>query len=427
MDSNIVKIGKALKWRGVYDGSKKYYAENIITCYGGVFRCNVSVAQGIPPYELNEEGLPIMQNSETWTCLVDTSWIIEWVLAFKKFKNEAIARFETDEKHIEEHCGKLDEHQLHLESLDQSINGLKKKDEEHETAFRKFSDETNKRFTEAEKHIEDHCTQLKNHQKSIDLLNDSIKNLEEKDTEHEQMIQNLSGIISQVDSKVDKNANDIGQINEKINDSDVSLGELQKQIQQTNERINNEIIGLSETIAAQNSIIEQNGREIEILRKQIIELQEQLELMSKYNCCFGSGTWENDLYWNNESYWNNGANDDDDNEELQRELDVISYIEETGKLAISGSVIGYDEATGKLVIIDDTNTYDEKTGTLHIDDFNNEIQDEMGMVNYEEETDELEVSGSVVNYDEETGRLAIIDKMNGYDEKTSKLSLDGPL
>jgi len=371
MNSNIVKIGKALKWRGVYDNSKKYYAENIVTCYGGVFRLNVSVAQGIPPYELNEEGLPTIKNSETWTCLVDTTWIIEWVLAFKKFKNEALARFEKDEKHIDEHCKKLKEHQKHLETLDSSIEDLKK-----------------------------------------------------KDVGHELLINNVTRTVSQVSNKADKNEKDIANINKKIGDSELTMGELQKQIQAANDRITKEMGVLTNTIIEQKKVINKNTQEIEALKNQIAHLQNRIELMSKYNCCFSGGIWDNDLYWNNDSLWNNGYTSEGGGTVIQPEMEVIGYTEETGELKVSGTVVSYDPKTGTLSIIDETNVYDESTGTLYIDGLDGIYQDEMTTTGYEEEDGNLGVSGSVTDYDEETGTLSIIDKTNSYDEETGTLFID---
>lgn len=313
MNSNIVKIGKALKWRGVYDDSKKYYAENIITCYGGVFRCNVSVAQGIPPYELNEDGLPTIQNTETWTCLVDTTWIIEWVLAFKKFKDEATARFEVNEEHIAKHCDMIAQHQ-----------------------------------------------------ESIDSLDDSVASLVQKDAEHDESLQTLSETLGDVSDKVDANEESINDLSAKIDDSALTLGQLEEKINQTNERITTEIGSLNAVIEAQNETIAQHSNTIYLLSQQIVELQEQLELMSKYNCCFSTGVWDNGLYYVNDGLWNNGGGSSE--EETITEMTVSSYDEETGNLGVEATVITYSEETGTLYVIDETNTYDESTGTLHIDD-----------------------------------------------------------
>lgn len=376
MNSNIVKIGKALKWRGVYDNSKKYYAENIVTCYGGVFRCNVSVAQGIPPYELDEDGLPYLYNSETWTCLVDTSWIIEWVLAFKNFKKETVARFEDDERHIEEHCRKLDEHEQRIATLETSS--------------------------------EEHGQKLAEHQEYLESLDFAVGKLQEKDIEHELTMDNLT--------------HSLGQVNQKISDSEFTMGELHNQIIQTNQRIDEEIGGLVEIIEDQKKKIDRLEDENEQLRKQILALQEQLESMGKYNCCFSEGVWYDDLYWHNEGLWNNGYVDP-----LQPEINIVDYDEETGELEVSGSVISYDEKTGTLSIIDETNIYDSATGTLYIDILSDSVQYEMSATGYEEETGKLGVDGSVINYDENTGTLSIIDETNYYDKATGTLHIDNIL
>lgn len=370
MNNNIVKIGKALKWRGIYDRSKKYYAENIVTCYGGVFRCNVSVAQGIPPYELNEEGHPLICNSETWTCLVDTSWIVEWVLAFKKFKNDTLSRFESNEQHIAAHCERLDRQQASIESLEESVNELRVKDEEHELTMN-----------------------------------------------------SLSTTIGKVSEKVDKNEDDIAKINKKIGDSELTLGELQKQIAQTNQRIDEEVNGLNNTIVEQDKKIHQQEIEIEELRNMILALQGQIELLGKYNCCFSNGIWYNDLYWNNESFWNNG-NGGGGNVSQQTELEVIQYIESAGELEVSGSVVQYDEVTGTLFVVDETNLFDDTTGILYVDGIDGVFQDEVTPIGYEEDEKELGVNGAVTNYDEGTGSLSVIDKTNSYDYDTNTLHID---
>jgi len=314
MNSNIIKIGKALKWRGVYDDSKKYYAENIVTCYGGMFRCNVQVAQGIPPYQQNENGLPTIQNSETWTCLVDTTWIIEWVLAFRKFKDDAIARFESNEKHIDEHCKKLDEQQKGISSLGNSVNKLAQKDTEHDSALSRLS-------------------------KELDSTN----------------------------GKVSKNEQSITDLEMRLAESERQAVLLEEQLQNTNERITNVILNLNQIITSQNEKISKNEEDIKRLGEQIKELQEQIELISKYNCCFSTGFWDNNLTWDNDGYWNNGSDGGDDNEEIQPEIGVLGYVEKEGELMMSGSVISYNEESGTLSIVDETNTYDESTGTLHID------------------------------------------------------------
>lgn len=71
-NDNIVKIGAALKWRGVYDPAKRYYQENIITLNGCVFRLKVLTAIGIPPVEFEEEsGHLVYVNGDVWDVVVD--------------------------------------------------------------------------------------------------------------------------------------------------------------------------------------------------------------------------------------------------------------------------------------------------------------------------------------------------------------------
>lgn len=69
-NNNIVQIGSALKWRGVYDDSKVYYQENIVTMQGCVFRCRPLKTQGFPPLEEKDGELKYI-NTDTWDVIVD--------------------------------------------------------------------------------------------------------------------------------------------------------------------------------------------------------------------------------------------------------------------------------------------------------------------------------------------------------------------
>ena len=70
--NNIVKIGTAIKWRGVFDRIPKYYLENIVSLCGSVFRCKVPVTQGKSPIEvIDNVGRIAYANSDIWDVVVD--------------------------------------------------------------------------------------------------------------------------------------------------------------------------------------------------------------------------------------------------------------------------------------------------------------------------------------------------------------------
>lgn len=70
--NNIVKIGTAIKWRGVFDKNTKYYLENIVSLCGSVFRCKVPVTQGKSPIEvIDNVGRIAYANSDIWDVVVD--------------------------------------------------------------------------------------------------------------------------------------------------------------------------------------------------------------------------------------------------------------------------------------------------------------------------------------------------------------------
>ncbi len=74
MSNNIITIGTALKWRGIYDDSKTYYQENIVTAGGCIFRCKASQTQGNAPLNmLDSEGHFTLINQGIWEVILDMS------------------------------------------------------------------------------------------------------------------------------------------------------------------------------------------------------------------------------------------------------------------------------------------------------------------------------------------------------------------
>lgn len=73
-NNNIVKIGTALKWRGIYDSNKIYYQDNIVFDAGCIFRCRVLQTQNQAPIETSgENGHLTLINENIWDVILDMS------------------------------------------------------------------------------------------------------------------------------------------------------------------------------------------------------------------------------------------------------------------------------------------------------------------------------------------------------------------
>ena len=73
MNNEIIKIGKAAKWRGTYDDSLTYYQENQVTLYGCVFSCKAEKVTSKPPVVVSnaETGSIQLANTDIWDCMVN--------------------------------------------------------------------------------------------------------------------------------------------------------------------------------------------------------------------------------------------------------------------------------------------------------------------------------------------------------------------
>lgn len=73
MSNEIIKIGKAAKWRGTYDDNLTYYEENQVTMYGCVFSCKAEKVSGKPPVVVSnvETGSVVLSNTDIWDCIVN--------------------------------------------------------------------------------------------------------------------------------------------------------------------------------------------------------------------------------------------------------------------------------------------------------------------------------------------------------------------
>lgn len=73
-NNNIITIGTALKWRGIFSSEKTYYQDNIILEAGCIFRCKVLQTQNQPPVKtLDESGHFELINQDVWDVILDMS------------------------------------------------------------------------------------------------------------------------------------------------------------------------------------------------------------------------------------------------------------------------------------------------------------------------------------------------------------------
>ena len=72
-----IKIGGALKWRGVYDPTMSYYTDNVVTMCGCVFWHRPEFTRNVPPVMKRVQGSNFYEfaNTETWTCILDNLWV----------------------------------------------------------------------------------------------------------------------------------------------------------------------------------------------------------------------------------------------------------------------------------------------------------------------------------------------------------------
>ena len=71
--SNIISIGSVPSYRGVYNDSTAYYAQNQVTMCGSLFQAISNNFSGIPPLVINEDDTASLINTTTWKCLIDNS------------------------------------------------------------------------------------------------------------------------------------------------------------------------------------------------------------------------------------------------------------------------------------------------------------------------------------------------------------------
>lgn len=74
MNNNIITIGTALKWRGIFDKEKAYYQDNMVLEAGCIFRCKVLQTVNQPPVKMtDEDGHFELINQDVWDVILDMS------------------------------------------------------------------------------------------------------------------------------------------------------------------------------------------------------------------------------------------------------------------------------------------------------------------------------------------------------------------
>ncbi len=91
--NNIITIGTALKWRGIYDREKTYYKDNITLDAGCVFRCKVLQSQNQPPVKMtDEDGHFVFINQEVWDVILDMSVHYNKIADIEHFAGETMEK-----------------------------------------------------------------------------------------------------------------------------------------------------------------------------------------------------------------------------------------------------------------------------------------------------------------------------------------------
>lgn len=90
-NNNIITIGTALKWRGIFSREKTYYQDNIILEAGCIFRCKVLQTQDQPPVRtLDESGHFELINQDIWDVILDMSVYYNKIADIEHYADETM-------------------------------------------------------------------------------------------------------------------------------------------------------------------------------------------------------------------------------------------------------------------------------------------------------------------------------------------------
>lgn len=89
--NDVIRIGKATKWRGRYSDTMMYYKENVVTMCGSVFICLKDTVIGKAPLAVTDEtsGIIAYDNTDVWECVVDALNFYNRALNGIQMENEA--------------------------------------------------------------------------------------------------------------------------------------------------------------------------------------------------------------------------------------------------------------------------------------------------------------------------------------------------
>lgn len=108
-NDNIIKVGKALKWRNTYESQKVYYQENIVTLCGCVFRCKALQVQGKSPIgKVDEQGHISFDNMDVWDVVVDMLYYYNYTIDCMNLVKETNQYIKEVEAQSREQGARLD-------------------------------------------------------------------------------------------------------------------------------------------------------------------------------------------------------------------------------------------------------------------------------------------------------------------------------
>lgn len=276
---NVVKIGTALKWRGVFDSTKKYYQENIVTEGGCVFRCKILSAIGKPPVKITDElGHITYQNPDVWDVLVDMAYYYNYLVDNRKLTKE-----------LQEYCKKLND-------LIEKLQEDNKVQWDHIKILEKFAEETK---IQLDPLVDTFCCfsegiWIDTLSWNNDLLWDNNKYAITDDLQRQ-----IDALSNRHDDEMKK--------------------AIEKHIQDVRELVQHHDKDLEE-INTHLDTFEKNQNAINDY------VLDQLEGISDTLSCFSTGIWENDLKWGNSALWDN--NKFAITEDLQNQIDELKQKDE---------------------------------------------------------------------------------------------------
>lgn len=101
-NNNIITIGTALKWRGIFDKEKTYYQDNIVLDAGCIFRCKALQIQGHAPVQTTDEsGHFVFINEDVWDVILDMSVYYNKIADIEHYAGETMESYNTLQEALE--------------------------------------------------------------------------------------------------------------------------------------------------------------------------------------------------------------------------------------------------------------------------------------------------------------------------------------